>query len=289
MTTSEIITLLQARGFRFTHSLGQNFLIDEDVLEEIVTKAAVSGRNVLEIGAGAGCLTQALAREAGRVLAIEIDDKLMPVLNTVLAPQKNVTLVQGDALKLNLEQLTRDAFGGEPFDVVANLPYYITTPVLFRLLEGELPIERICVMLQKEAGARVTARPGAKEYGPLAIQCAYRADIETIVRAAPHCFVPQPHVESEVIAMDMRPYRVQVDEKAFMRMVKACFLMRRKTLVNNLMAYGLSRGEAEEAVKACSLPPAVRAEALDLDQFLALFGEITHSGVLPGRDRGNDK
>ena len=210
MTTSEIITLLKAWGFRFTHSLGQNFLVDEDVLEEIVTRAAVSGRNVLEIGAGAGCLTQALARQAGRVLAIEIDDKLMPVLETVLGPYKNVQLVQGDALKLDLAALTRGAFGGQPFDVVANLPYYITTPVLFRLLEGDLPIERICVMLQKEAVERVTARPGAKEYGPLAIQCAYRADIETIVRAAPHCFVPQPHVESEVIALDLRPYPVQV-------------------------------------------------------------------------------
>ena len=150
MTTSEIMTLLRARGFRFTHSLGQNFLIDEDVLEEIVTKAAVSGRNVLEIGAGAGCLTQALARQAGRVLAIEIDDKLMPVLETVLGPYKNVRLVQGDALKLDLAALTQEAFEGQPFDVLANLPYYITTPALFRLLEGDLPIERICVMLQKD-------------------------------------------------------------------------------------------------------------------------------------------
>ena len=289
MTTSEIITLLQARGFRFTHSLGQNFLIDEDVLEEIVTKAAVSGRNVLEIGAGAGCLTQALAREAGRVLAIEIDDKLMPVLETVLGPYKNVRLVQGDALKLDLAALTQEAFEGQPFDVVANLPYYITTPVLFRLLEGDLPIERICVMLQKEAVERVTARPGAKEYGPLAIQCAYRADIETIVRAAPHCFVPQPHVESEVIALDLRPYPVQVEEKAFMRLVKSCFLMRRKTLVNNLMAYGLARGEAEEAVRGCDLPAAVRAEALSLDQFLALYGKISRKGVSPQEQQGKDR
>lgn len=286
MTTSEIMTLLQARGFRFTHSLGQNFLVDEEILEEIVERAAVSGRNVLEIGAGAGCLTQALARRAKRVLAIEIDEKLMPVLETVLGPCKNVRCVQGDALKLDLEALTRDAFDGEAFDVVANLPYYITTPVLFRLLEGELPLERICVMLQKEAVARVTARPGVKEYGPLAIQCAYRADIETIVHAAPHCFVPQPHVESEVIALDLRPYPVQVEEKAFMRLVKSCFLMRRKTLVNNLMAYGLARNEAEDAVRACSLPPSVRAEALDLDQFLSLFCKISLQGDSTEEEKG---
>ena len=130
MTTGEIITLLQARGFRFTHSLGQNFLIDDEMLEEIVRASGASGRNVLEIGAGAGCLTNVLARSAKRVLAIEIDKNLIPVLETVLQPYKNVTLVQGDVLKVNLEQLTQECFGGEPFDVVANLPYYITTPIL---------------------------------------------------------------------------------------------------------------------------------------------------------------
>ena len=273
MTTSEIITLLQARGFRFTHSLGQNFLIDEDVLEEIVTKAAVSGRNVLEIGAGAGCLTQALAREAGRVLAIEIDDKLMPVLNTVLAPQKNVTLVQGDALKLNLEQLTRDAFGGEPFDVVANLPYYITTPVLFRLLEGELPIERICVMLQKEAVARVTARPGAKEYGPLAIRAQYYTQprVARIVEAA--CFTPPPKVDSAFVCMPWRDQpAVQVgDEVRFFRIVNAAFALRRKTLCNNLTsAFRLTREEALAWIARAGLPENIRGEALSLQQFADL-------------------
>ncbi len=275
MTTSEIVTLLQARGFKFTHSLGQNFLIDDGVLEEIVTQAAVHDRNVLEIGAGAGCLTNVLAKEAKKVLAIEIDTKLIPVLETVLQPFKHVTLVQGDALKVDLKALTDEVFGGEPFDVVANLPYYITTPVLFSLMESGLPVERICVMLQKEAVQRVTARPNTKEYGPLAIQCAYRADIETIVHAAPHCFVPQPHVESLVIAMDMRPYGRAVDEKAFMRLVKSCFLMRRKTLLNNLLSYGLSREKAAQAIENCGFAPAVRAEALDLDQFLDLFEEIS--------------
>ena len=166
MTTGEIITLLQARGFRFTHSLGQNFLIDDEMLEEIVRASGASGRNVLEIGAGAGCLTNVLARSAKRVLAIEIDKNLIPVLETVLQPYKNVTLVQGDVLKVNLEQLAQECFGGEPFDVVANLPYYITTPVLFRLLESGLPVERICVMLQKEAVQRVMAQQGDKEYMP---------------------------------------------------------------------------------------------------------------------------
>ena len=275
MTTSEIVTLLQARGFKFTHSLGQNFLSDDGVLDQIVTEAAVHDRNVLEIGAGAGCLTNYLAKEAKKVLAIEIDSKLIPVLQTVLQPYKNVTLVEGDALKVNLEQLAQEVFNGEPFDVVANLPYYITTPVLFRLLESGLPIERICVMLQKEAVQRVTAKPNTKEYGPLAIHCAYRADVETIVHAAPHCFVPQPHVESVVIAMDLRPYPVEVEEKPFMKLVKTCFMMRRKTLLNNLLSYGLSRDEAAAAIAACGLPASVRAEALTLDDFLNLFQEIS--------------
>lgn len=275
MTTSEIVTLLQARGFKFTHSLGQNFLIDDGVLEEIVTNAAVHNRNVLEIGAGAGCLTNYLAKEAKQVLAIEIDSKLIPVLQTVLQPYKNVRLVEGDALKVDLKTLAQEVFHGEPFDVVANLPYYITTPVIFRLLESGLPIERICVMLQKEAVQRVTAKPGTKEYGPLAIQCAYRAEIETIVHAAPHCFVPQPHVESVVIAMDMRDYPVQVEERAFMKLVKSCFLMRRKTLLNNLLSYGLDKARAVHAIEACGFPASVRAEALTLDEFLKLFHEVT--------------
>lgn len=279
MTTGEIITLLQARGFRFTHSLGQNFLIDDEMLEEIVRASGVSGRNVLEIGAGAGCLTNVLARSAKRVLAIEIDKNLIPVLETVLQPYKNVTLVQGDVLKVNLEQLAQECFGGEPFDVVANLPYYITTPVLFRLLESGLPVERICVMLQKEAVQRVMAQQGDKEYGPLAIQCAYRADIDRVMSVPPYSFIPQPHVDSEVIALDLRPYPVQVEERAFMKLVKSCFAMRRKTLVNNLMSYGLSRPQAQSAVEEAGLAPAVRAETLSLDDFLNLFEKIRSQTV----------
>lgn len=279
MTTGEIVTLLQARGFRFTHSLGQNFLVDDETLEDIVRCAAVHDRNVLEIGAGAGCLTAPLAREARSVLAIEIDEKLIPVLDTVLAGMKNARVVQGDALRVDLTALTREQFGDEPFDVVANLPYYITTPVLFRLLESGLPIQRVCVMLQKEAVGRVMASPGGKEYGPLAIHCAYRAEIEPLMHVSPHCFLPQPHVESVVIAMDMRPYPTQVEERPFMRMVKACFLMRRKTLLNNLIQYGLSRADAQEAIRRCGLAEGVRAEALSLDEFLCLYQQISSMGV----------
>ncbi len=186
----------------------------------------------------------------------------------------NVGVSGPGVVKTALEQVK-----GEPFDVVANLPYYITTPVLFRLLESGLPVERICVMLQKEAVQRVMAQQGDKEYGPLAIQCAYRADIDRVMSVPPHSFIPQPHVDSEVIALDLRPYPVQVEERAFMKLVKSCFAMRRKTLVNNLMSYGLSRPQAQSAVEEAGLAPAVRAETLSLDDFLNLFEKIRSQTV----------
>ena len=151
--------------------------------------------------------------------------------------------------------------------------------MLFRLLESGLPVERICVMLQKEAVQRVMAQQGDKEYGPLAIQCAYRADIDRVMSVPPHSFIPQPHVDSEVIALDLRPYPVQVEERAFMKLVKSCFAMRRKTLVNNLMSYGLSRPQAQSAVEEAGLAPAVRAETLSLDDFLNLFEKIRSQTV----------
>ncbi len=271
MTTGEIMTLLRARGFRFTHSLGQNFLTDEETLASIVRAADVAGENVLEIGAGAGCLTKELAARAKRVMAVEIDSALIPVLQTVLFPLKNVRVIHGDALKLDLKSLTEEYFDGEPFVVAANLPYSITTPILFRLLEEDLPAKRMCLMLQKEAVGRVIARPGAKEYGPLAILCAYRAEASAVLTAAPHCFYPQPHVESTVILLRLRPHGAKVDQPAFLRFVKACFLMRRKTLLNNLLALGLARQDAEEALIQAGISPGARAETLSLDTFLNLY------------------
>ena len=279
MTTGEILTLLRARGFRFAHALGQNFLADDEVLGRILDAADIDGRCVLEIGAGAGCLTAPLARRAKKVLAVEIDDRLLPVLETVLHGQKNARVVHGDALKIDLAALTREAFGDEAFVVAANLPYSITTPVLFRLLESHLPLLRMCVMLQKEAVDRVVAQPGAKEYGPLAIYCAYRAQVERLFRVPPHCFVPQPHVESEVIALQMLPYPVQVEEEAFLRLVKNGFRMRRKTLLNNLLQCGFGKEEAQAALARADLAPGIRAEALSLDEFLRLYQILFAPGV----------
>lgn len=162
MTTGEILTLLRARGFRFAHALGQNFLADDEVLSRIADSAQADGACVLEIGAGAGCLTVPLASRAKKVLAVEIDERLIPVLEMALQGRRNVRIVQGDALKVDLAALAQETFGDEDFLVAANLPYSITTPVLFRLLESRLPIRRMCVMLQKEAVDRVVAQPGEK-------------------------------------------------------------------------------------------------------------------------------
>jgi len=274
MTTGEIMTLLSVRGFRFTHSLGQNFLVDDEALETIVRGADVENKNVLEIGAGAGCLTNVLCREAKRVLTIEIDDKLIPVLETVLSPYKNVKLVEGDALQLDLKRLTEDYFEGEPFCVVANLPYYITTPILETLLGSHLPLQSMTVMLQKEAAQRVQAQPGGKEYSPLAVHLRYRCTAEKILTATPDCFQPQPHVESVVIRFAMKEELPPVPEDGFVKLVKASFLMRRKTLLNNLLGYGLNREMAEHVITACGLPATVRAEALSLDDFVNLYQNI---------------
>ena len=274
MTTGEIMTLLSARGFRFTHSLGQNFLVDDRALETIVRGADVENKNVLEIGAGAGCLTSVLCQYAKRVLTVEIDEKLIPVLETVLAPYKNVKLVEGDALQLDLKALTEEYFEGEPFCVVANLPYYITTPILETLLGSRLPLLSMTVMLQKEAAQRVQAQPGNKEYSPLAVHLRYRCKAEKLLVATPDCFSPQPHVESVVLKFTMREDVPPVPEEGFVKLVKSCFLMRRKTLLNNLLGYGLNRETAGKVIADCGFPPSVRAEALSLEDFIHLYQSI---------------
>lgn len=283
MTTGEILTLLRARGFRFAHALGQNFLADDEVLSRIADSAQADGACVLEIGAGAGCLTVPLASRAKKVLAVEIDERLIPVLETALQGRRNVRIVQGDALKVDLAVLAQETFGDEDFLVAANMPYSITTPVLFRLLESRLPIQRMCVMLQKEAVDRVVAQPGEKAYGPLAIYCAYRAEVERLFRVPPHCFVPQPHVNSEVIELRMRPRPDPAQEQAFLRLVKNAFRMRRKTLLNNLLQCGMGKEQAQKTLEAAGLAPSVRAEALSLADFVRLYGILCEPDVANGK------
>ena len=284
MTTGEILTLLRARGFRFAHALGQNFLADDEVLSRIADSAQADGACVLEIGAGAGCLTVPLASRAKKVLAVEIDERLIPVLETALQGRRNVRIVQGDALKVDLAALAQETFGDEDFLVAANLPYSITTPVLFRLLESRLPIQRMCVMLQKEAVDRVVAQPGEKAYGPLAIYCAYRAEVERLFRVPPHCFVPQPHVDSEVIELRMRPRPDPAQEQGLPAAgQKRLPHARRKTLLNNLLQCGMGKEQAQKTLEAAGLAPSVRAEALSLADFVRLYGILCEPDVANGK------
>ena len=268
MTTAEIALLLQARGFRFSKNLGQNFLMDEGALSDIADAAGIEDKYVLEIGAGAGCLTQEIARRAKKALAVEIAGQLMPVLETVLQPYKNVRLLQADALRLDIKALCAEEFGG-PFTVCANLPYGITSQmlsILFRIPEAET----ICVLLQKEAVDRVLAAPGGKEYGPLSILCRFLFDADVPLHVPPHCFLPEPHVDSAVLRL-IRKDQVDMETYAGLEtLTQRCFAMRRKTLLNNLSA-AYPKETALSALEKAGIAPNVRAETLDLQDFLALL------------------
>lgn len=271
--------LLQEYGFRFSKSLGQNFLIDEDALERIVAGAGVNETScVLEIGPGFGALTQRLCTRARKVCAVELDTHAVAVLQDVLAEYDNLSLVQGDVLKLNLPQLLQQQFGGEPVQVVANLPYYITTPILMMLIESRLPLESITVMVQKEVADRMVAAPGKKDYGALSVAVQYRCAAHIVTTVGPGSFLPPPKVSSSVVRLDMRdtpPVEV-TDEKQFFRVVRASFATRRKTLPNALAAGGftMAKGEIAALLEGLGIDPMRRGETLSLQEFAAISEKI---------------
>ncbi len=259
---------LEKNGFRFTHSLGQNFILDDRLIARVVDAAEVSaGDGVLEIGAGAGVMTRALADRGAKVLAIEIDQALQPVLAEVLAGT-DVRVEFADALKCDLSSLANDAFSGAPFDVVANLPYYITADVFLRLVMTRLPIRRMTVMVQKEAAERIMASPGQKNWCALAATVQRFGTPSVLMHVPPQAFTPRPHVESVLLRVDMHPDRPgPEDEAMFLKVVSAAFAMRRKTLSNNLMsAFSVPREEAEALIAALGFDPKVRGEALTLPE-----------------------
>ena len=267
-----IALLKRHEEFRFQKKFGQNFLIDSHVLDRIADAAQISEADaVLEIGPGIGALTQRLAERAGKVLAVEIDRGLIPILAESLAEYDNVEVIQGDILEQNLNDLS-ERLGGKRIKVVANLPYYITTPILMKLLESGLPIENITVMVQKEVAERMQASPGGKDYGSLSLAVQYYAAAEIVANVPPHCFLPRPKVGSAVICL--RTYAekpVQTGDEAFLfRIIRASFNQRRKTLVNGLKNAGFSREKVNEALSSLGLPETVRGEVLSLAQFAAL-------------------
>ena len=267
------IQTIQKYGFQFQKRYGQNFLIDDHVITKILRAAEITKEDtVVEIGPGIGTLTQYLAEAAGKVYAVEIDDKLLPILADTLSTYDNVEVIHKDILKCDLKQLLGE---GRSCKIVANLPYYITTPIIMGLLEGHVPAESITVMIQKEVAERMDAKPGSKIYGALSLAVQYYADTYLAANVPPNCFMPRPAVGSAVIRLTRRTEApVQVRDEAWMfRLIRASFNERRKTLVNGLRnepTLGITKDAAEDALMKMGLSPTVRGETLSLAQFAEL-------------------
>ncbi|WP_313431397.1 16S rRNA (adenine(1518)-N(6)/adenine(1519)-N(6))-dimethyltransferase RsmA [Siminovitchia terrae] len=270
--------IMEKYGFSFKKSLGQNFLIDPNILRNITEYAGLTKETgVIEIGPGIGALTEHLARTAKKVVAYEIDQRLLPILADTLAPYDNVKIIHEDILKADIHQMIEKEFAEvKEIMVVANLPYYVTTPIILKLLEEKLPIRGIVVMLQKEVGDRIAAKPGTKEYGSLSIAIQYYTTAETVMIVPKSVFVPQPNVDSAVIRMLLRerPAVSVKDERFFFRITKMSFAQRRKTLMNNLTS-GLPDGKKRKsdiasALELAGIEPSRRGETLSMDEFAAL-------------------
>lgn len=270
------IEVLQKHDFHFQKKYGQNFLIDTHILEEIVAAAQITEEDfVLEIGPGIGTMTQYLCEAARFVTAVEIDDKLIPILKETLADYTNAEVLHADILKVDIAALAREKNGGKPIKVVANLPYYITTPIIMELFESHVPIESITVMVQKEVAERMKEGPGSKEYGALSLAVQYYADPQIVLEVPPSCFMPQPKVGSAVIRLvrHAAPPAEVFSEKLLFQVIRASFNQRRKTLANGLAnygAFGLPKEELAACIGELGVPENIRGEALSLAQFAAL-------------------
>lgn len=270
------IAVLQKYQFNFQKKFGQNFLIDTGILEEIIEAAQITKDDfVLEIGPGIGTMTQYLCEAARAVVAVEIDTNLIPILKDTLAEYNNVDVLNEDILKVNISKLAEEKNNGKPIKVVANLPYYITTPIIMGLFEKNVPVDSITVMVQKEVADRMQVGPGTKDYGALSLAVQYYAKPEIVANVPPNCFMPRPKVGSAVIKLtryEKPPVDVK-DEGLMFRLIRASFNQRRKTLVNGIRNSGdfsLSKDEIEDVFNRCDLPLNIRGEALTLEQFAML-------------------
>ena len=272
----ETIAVLQRYGFNFQKKYGQNFLIDTHVLDKIIGAAEI-GRDdfVLEIGPGIGTMTQYLAEAAREVVAVEIDTKLIPILEDTLKEYDNVTVLNEDILKVDIRKIAEEKNGGKPIKVVANLPYYITTPIIMGLFESEVPLDSITVMVQKEVADRMQVGPGTKDYGALSLAVQYYAKPKIVANVPPNCFMPRPKVGSAVIRLTKykdAPIKV-TNEKLLFQLIRASFNQRRKTLQNGIKNFGglnFSKEQVAQALEEMELPASVRGEALTLEQFAQL-------------------
>ena len=270
------IRILKKYDIRFQKKYGQNFLIDTHVLEKIIKAAEITKDDfVLEIGPGIGTMTQYLCENAREVLAVEIDRNLIPVLQDTLSEYQNVTVLNEDILKFDMVQIANDYNRGRPVKVVANLPYYITTPIIMELFESHVPLESVTVMVQKEVADRMQSEPGTKEYGALSLAVQYYAKAEIVANVPPNCLMPRPNVGSAVVRLTCHkenPVKVS-DERFMFRLIRASFNQRRKTLQNGLgndAGLSVEKMDVQRALERMGLPPAVRGERLSLQEFAEL-------------------
>ena len=270
------IAVLQKYQFNFQKKFGQNFLIDTHVLDKIISAANITKEDmVLEVGPGIGTMTQYLCEHAREVVAVEIDKNLIPILGDTLSEYDNVSVIHDDILKVDIEKIVQEKNAGKPIKVVANLPYYITTPIIMGLFESHVPIENITVMVQKEVADRMQVGPGTKDYGALSLAVQYYAEPYIVANVPPNCFMPRPKVGSAVIRLTRHsepPVTVE-DEKMMFRLIRASFNQRRKTLVNGLKnspELDFSKEEITEALESMGLPATVRGETLTLEEFAKL-------------------
>jgi len=270
------IEILQKYDFVFQKKFGQNFLIDTHVLDKIIRESNITKEDmVLEVGPGIGTMTQYLCESARKVIAVEIDKALIPILSDTLSEYDNVRVINEDILKVDINKIVREENDNKPIKVVANLPYYITTPIIMGLFESHVPIESITIMVQKEVADRMKVGPGTKDYGALSLAVQYYAEPEIIANVPPNCFMPRPNVSSSVIKLTRHktPPVQAKDEKLMFKLIRASFNQRRKTLqnsINNSPDLNISKERVVGALEEMGLPPAVRGEALTLAQFAKL-------------------
>lgn len=281
LTSPKVVrNIIEKYNFRFSKSLGQNFLIDGNIVRKIVDGAGITQNDrVLEIGPGIGTLTQELIARAGKVVAIEIDKNLLPILQETLGDPPNLTILHGDILEINIVGLVDEFFKGKDFKVVANLPYYITTPIIMRFLEEHLPFTSLTVMIQKEVAQRMTARPGEKEYGSLSVAVQYYSKPQMVCKVPASVFMPRPKVDSMVITLNRRenPPAHVLDRDIFFGVVRAAFAKRRKTLLNNLTSGEMekwTKGQMLEILEAAEIDPQRRGETLSIQEFARIANNM---------------
>lgn len=281
---SNTIEVLQKHKFTIQKKFGQNFLIDSHVLERITEAAQLNSQDcVIEIGPGLGAMTQYLAKSAGRVIAVEIDRALIPILEETLSGHSNVEILNADIMKVDLRRLIEEKNGGRPVKVVANLPYYITTPIIMRLLEEKLPLQSITIMVQKEVAQRMQAGPGSKDYGALSLAVQFYAKAQIVANVPPNCFIPRPNVDSSVIRLTLyeEPPVLAQDEKKMFSIIRASFNQRRKMLINSLHnapELAADKEAVRTALLSMGISEKARGEELTLTQF-ALLSDLL------GKDR----